>query len=187
MSKPGELLREPPPANETPDVIYLPPPANDPAPKRKNGRAISTKPGSQISRRPKVKDPRDARLDIRCRAAIRAKAEACAEAAGISVAGYVEALIDGAPGPRVHRNPSEQMKLLAQIRAERGKQGSNLNQCGHGINEIRIIASEGAGRDRLTELLEAMYGLYCETIREHRATNAQLEYALGLRPDDDDY
>jgi hypothetical protein len=121
----------------------------------------------------------------RCTTAQRAQAEA--EAIGISLNGYVRRKLFGTAGPRVHRKPTEQMKLLAQIRAERGKQGSNLNQCGHGINEIRIIASEGAGRDRLTELLEAMYDLYCETIREHRAANAKLEYALGLRPDDDDY
>ena len=188
MSKPGELVREAPPASEAPEIIYLPPPANDPipdnpAPTRKNGRAVSTKPGSQISRRRTVKDPRSARLDIRCTPAIRAKAEAAAQAAGISVAGYVEALIDGAPGPRVHRNPSEEIKLWAQTRGEMSKRGGNLNQAVRSIHEIRRLASDGEYRDRLIDLLEEAMDLLRPAVAENRATCAAIDWRLGLRPD----
>jgi hypothetical protein len=190
MSKPGELDRDPPPASEAPDIIYLPPPANDqapgnPPPQRKNGRAISTKPGSQISRRRMVKDPRDARLDIRCTTALRAKAEAAAEAAGLSVAGYVEGLIDGAPGPRVHRRATLEIQELVRIHGGQSKRGGNLNQCAKNLNIIRRLAEEaGISREHF-EMIAGMLDLYREAIAENNATCAEIRCALGMRSDDD--
>jgi hypothetical protein len=195
MSKPGELVREAPPASEAPDIIPLPAPANDPAandpaPKRKNGRAISAKPGSQISRRRPVKDPRSARFELRCTPAVLAKLYRKSEAAGLSASAFVCALIDdGNPGPRARRRASEATRLNAQMRAEMSKRGGNLNQCAKNHNIIGRVASEGAGCERLTEMVAEMIELYRETIAEHRATCAEIERALGLRPadpDDDD-
>jgi hypothetical protein len=138
--------------------------------------------GRHFGPRP-VDDPRSARLDIRCTPAVRAKAEAAAQAAGISVAGYMAVLINGQPGPRTHRNPSEATKLLAQLRGEMGKRGSNLNQGARALNEIAIAAGEGEGRDRLAERIEDMVELYRQAIAEHRECTAAIMRALGLRPD----
>src|SRR5262249_21860996 len=129
------------------------------------------------------KDPRSERLQIRCTPTIRAKAEAAALAAGISLSGFVETLIAGAPGPRVHRNPSEEIKLLAQMRAEMSKRGGNLNQASRSVNEIRILADEGERRGRLIELLDEAMELLRPAVAENRATCAELDRLLGLRPD----
>jgi hypothetical protein len=195
MSEPDDLA-QPPRGDEAwggelPAIIHLPDQSQpEPSPEpalslRRNGRAVSTKPGSQISRRRKVKDPRSARLDIRCRPAVRAKAEAGALAAGISVAGYVEGLIDDAPAPRVHRRATVEVQELARMRAEQSKRGGNLNQCSKNLNIIRRLAGEGATRDRLTEMIAEMLDLYRGAIAEVDATCAELDRALGLRPGDD--
>jgi hypothetical protein len=172
-----------PPAAQAPDVIHLPdltaPPPN--SAERKTGRR-----GRHFGPRP-VDDPRSARLDIRCTPLVRGKAEAAAKAVGISVAGYVAALIDGDPGPRVHRTPSEATRLLAQLRGEMGKRGSNLNQGARALNEIAILAGQGEGRDRLVELIEDMAELHRQAIAEHRECTAAIMRALGLRPDADHY
>lgn len=126
---------EPAPAREAPDVIPLPdlsqfPPSPPPAAGRHTGRMK----GRHFGPRP-VADPRSARLDFRCRPATRTKAEAGAQAAGLSVAGYVEALIDGAPGPRAHRSkPGPDAASEARIVAALGRSGSNLNQLLRQVN-----------------------------------------------------
>ena len=173
------LHGEAPPAARTPAVIelpYLPPPA--PATPQKRGRHFGPRP---------VANPRSARLDIRCTPAVRAKAEAAAKAQGISVAGYVESLIDDHPGPRVHRSPSEATKLLAQILGQMGKRGSNLNQAARSLNEINLVSQDGEGRDRLANLIEDMMELHRQAIAEHRECVAAIMRALGLRPDADHY
>jgi hypothetical protein len=186
MSKPLDLVREAPPASEAPEVIYLPPPpANDPVPMRKNGRAISSKPGSQISRRRTVKDPRSARLQIRCTPQTQEKAEAASIAAGLSISGWVCSLIDGTPGPRVRRRVTLEIQELARMRAEQSKRGGNLNQCAKQLHIIGRLAGEGIGGDELKAMIAEMIELYRAAIAEVHATCGELDRALGLHPDDD--
>jgi len=177
-------LDDDPSAAQDPGVIYLPHLPPPPEPTAAEPR--TPRRGRHFGPRP-VADPRSARLDIRCTPAVRAKAEAAATAAGISVAGYVAALINGQPGPRAHRNPSEATKMLAQLRGEMGKRGSNLNQGARALNEISILAGEGSGHDRLAELVEEMVALHRQAIGEHRECVAAIMRALGLRPDADHY
>ena len=182
MSEPEIVgFEEAAPGSQAPDVIYLPQlPPIEPAPAtpRKRGRHFGPRP---------VADPRSARLDIRCTPAVRAKAEASAQAEGISVAGYVAALIDGRPGPRTHRNPSEATKMLSQILGQLGKCGSNLNQGARALNEINLAAGDGEGSDRLADRIEEMTELHRLSIAEHRECVAAIMRALGLRPDADHY
>jgi hypothetical protein len=172
-----------PSAAQAPAVIHLPhlPPPAAPTPAGRTSRQ-----GRHFGPRP-VDDPRNARLDIRCTPAVRAKAEAAASAAGISVAGYVAALIDGQPGPRVHRTPSEATKVLAQLRGEMGKRGGLLNQGARALNAVAILAGEGTNRDHLAERIEDMAELHRQAIAEHRECTAAIMRALGLRPDADHY
>jgi hypothetical protein len=96
------------------------------------------------------------------------------------------ALIDGAPGPRVHRNPSEYQKLLVQLRAEMGKNGSNLNQGAKSLHEIRLaVVMDGITEGRLLDLLDDMAEQHRQAIEDHRRAAAAVERALGLRPDAD--
>jgi hypothetical protein len=165
------------------ELPYLPAPAGYERPRPKQRE---TRRGRHFGPRP-VKDPRSARLDIRCTPAVRAKAEAAAAAVGLSVAGYVETLITGQPGPRVHRNPNEATKLLSQILSQLGKSGSNLNQGTRALNEINIAAGDGENRDRLAERIDDMAELHRQAIAEHRECVGAILRALGLRPDADHY
>ncbi|HTV87773.1 MAG TPA: hypothetical protein VME41_02045 [Stellaceae bacterium] len=178
-------LEAPAPA---PVIVPVAPPA-DPVPPveetRRQRNGVGRR-GRHFGPRP-VDDPRSARLDIRCTPAVRAKAKAAAKAAGISVAGYVAALIDGEPGPRVHRVPSEATKLLAQLRGEMGRRGSNLNQSARALNEVAIAARDGEGRDRLAERIGDIAELLRQAIAEHRECTAAIMRGLGLRPDADHY
>jgi hypothetical protein len=161
---------------------HLPGPADHVPQPRKS----ETRRGRHLGPRPVI-DPRSARLDLRCTPAVRAKAEAAARAAGVSVAGYVASLIDGQPGPRTHRSPSEATKLLAQILGQMGKRGSNLNQGVRALHQINIVAGEGETRDRLAELIDELAAQHRQAIDEHRECVAALLRALGLRPDADHY
>jgi len=141
--------------------------------------------GRHFGPRP-VADPRSARLEFRCTPAVRAKASAAAKAAGLSVAGYICALIDGQPGPRAHRNPDALVKIGARLAAQMGKGGSNLNQGARVLNRIAIAADEGAGRDRLADLLDEMAELHRQAIDEQRACLAAvMRDLLAMRPGDD--
>lgn len=173
------------PAGYDPATIQLPhlPPPADFIPQQ---RKSETRRGRHFGPRPVI-DPRSARLDLRCTPAVRAKAEAAARSAGMSVAGYVASLIDGQPGPRTHRSPSEAMKLLSQILAQMGKRGSNLNQGIRALHQINIVAGEGETRDRLAELIDDLAERHRQAIDEHRECAAAILRALGLRPDADNY
>jgi len=135
MSAPPRDFTEPAPAREAPDTIHLPdlsqfPPSPPPPAGRHTGRMK----GRHFGPRP-VADPRSARLQIRCTPATQEKAEAAAKEAGISLSGYVCALIDGAPGPRVHRSkPGPDAAAKAQIVAALGRSGNNLNQLLRQVN-----------------------------------------------------
>lgn len=164
----------------------MPPPA-DPAPKKARRQKGETRGGRHFGPRPVI-DPRSVRLDMRCTPAVRAKAETAAKDAGISVAGYIAALIAGQPGPRTHRSPNEATQRLAQILAQMGKRGSLLNQGIRALHQINIAAGEGQGRDRLAELIDDLAERHFrEAIAEHRECVSAIMRALGLRPDADHY
>jgi Mobilization protein NikA len=184
MSDDLDPFTEPPPASEAPAMIHLPPLA--PPTGRETGtalgEAIKPRKGRHFGPRP-VADPRSARFEMRCTPALLEKARAQAKAAGISVAGYVEGLIDGAAGPRVHRNVTELEKRVAQLRAEMGKSGSNLNQTAKAHNEIRTIAAlDGLSAARLAQLDE-QGALLRQAIADHREACAAIMVFFGMRPD----
>jgi hypothetical protein len=181
MSERAEFVREAPPATEAPEIIELPPPA----PLRRNGRAVSTKPGSQISRRRKVEDPRSERIDLRVTPRQRAGIKAAAADAGLSMAAFICERTLGGTAPRAQRRASEAMKALAQTRGEMSRRGGNLNQCAKNLNIIGRLAGEGTGDGRLHEMVAEMLELYRAAIAENRATCALIDRALGLRPADD--
>jgi hypothetical protein len=185
MSGPEIVVPDDAPPGYDPKTIrlpHLPPPAEYQPQRRRKGEAR----GRHFGARP-VDDPRSARLDLRCTPAVRAKAEAAAKAAGISVAGYVASLIEGQPGPRTHRQPSEATKLLSQTLAQLGKSGSNLNQGIRALHQINIVAGDGETRDRLAELIDELAERHRAAIAEHRECVAAILRALGLRPDADHY
>jgi Mobilization protein NikA len=109
----------------------------EPAPATRKPRRRGGGAGRHFGPRP-VDDPRSARLEIRCTPALRAKTVTGAGEAGLSLAGYVCKRLGEAPGPRVHRKPSEATKVLAQILAQLGWRGSNLNQIAHRFNMLDI-------------------------------------------------
>jgi hypothetical protein len=186
----NDTLREAPPSSEAPAVIPLPPPVEPERAERvlrRNGRLVSTKPGSQVSRRRRVKDPKDRVISFRCTDAEYEMFETRATAAGLAIGPYLRLRETGNPGPRAQRKPSEAVKLLAQLVGQMGKRGSNLNQGARALNQINIVAGDGEGRDRLAELIEEMAALHREAITEHRECVAAVMRALGLRPDADHY
>jgi hypothetical protein len=58
----------------------------------------------------------------------RAQVEARADAAGLSLGGYIRSLLLAAPLMRSRRRPSIQVLALARLLAELNKIGSNINQ-----------------------------------------------------------
>jgi hypothetical protein len=176
------LARDP----NTIELPYLPSP-EQPVAVRRNGRLVSTKPGSQVSRRPRVPDPKSRVITFRCTAEEYAVFEARAAAANLAIGPYLRQREMGTPGPRAHRNPSEATKLLSQLLGQLGKSGSNLNQATRALHQINIAAGEGEGRDRLAEQIEDLAERHREAIAEHRECVAAILRALGLRPDADHY
>jgi hypothetical protein len=175
---------ETPPASQAPSIIYLP---HVPPPAARAPAGRGTRRGRHFGPRP-VADPLDAWLPpTRCTKAQRRQADTEAATAGMSLNGYVRLKMFGNAGPRVHRNPSEAMKLLAQLRGEMGRRGSNLNQGARALNEIAILAGDGEGSDRLVERIDDMTELHRQAIAEHRECVAAIMRALGLRPDADHY
>ena len=172
------------PASQAPEIIYLPhlPPLADPVPA---GRQ-ETRRGRHYGPRP-VDDPRSAWLTTRTTPEFLAKVRADATAAGLPLSDYLHVRLGGGPSPRARRQPTESMKLLAQILGQMGKRGSNLNQGARALNEINLAAGEGEGRDRLAERIEDMAELHREALAEHRECIAAIMRALGLRPDADHY
>lgn len=182
-------LTEARPATEAPAVIHLPDLAPEPVPppaKRKNGRAVSIKPGSQISRRRCVDDPRSTRIDLRVTPAQKAGITVGAENAGLSVAAFICLRTLGKTPPRAVRRASVEVGELARLRYEQSKRGGNLNQCAKNLNIIGRLAEEGTGCERLAEMVAEMLDLYREAIAEVDRAGKEIERALGPRPVDDD-
>jgi len=68
------------------------------------------------------------RVTFRLLPAERASVEARADAAGLSLGGYIRSLLFAAPLMRSRRRPSIQVLTLARLLAELNKIGSNINQ-----------------------------------------------------------
>ncbi|WP_130471933.1 plasmid mobilization protein [Candidatus Magnetaquicoccus inordinatus] len=74
-------------------------------------------------------------------AAEKAEIEEKAARAGLSVSGYLRALVFGkdAPQPRGARRPAVEKELLVRLLGEIGKIGSNVNQIAHVANQGRGV------------------------------------------------
>jgi hypothetical protein len=179
MSETPESFQEAPPASEAPDKIYLPPPADDAPGSGRMGRK-----GRHFGPRP-VRDPRNAWLTTRTTPEFLATVQADAKAAGLPLSDYMHIALGGSRSPRARRTPTELAKALAQLAAQMGKPGSNLNQGARALNQIRLAAViDGASRDRLAELIDDMAELHRQAIAEHRDCLAAIMQHLGMRPDD---
>ena len=83
--------------------------------------------GSETRQRPHV-------AQMRVTAEERAQLEAAAERAGLSVGAFMRQQCLGTPGPRATRRPPVERAALAQLLAQLGKCGSNLNQIARALN-----------------------------------------------------
>lgn len=94
----------------------------------------ATKPRSQ-------KRERQGRAICFVNAAEKAAIEEKAARAGLSVSGYLRALIFGknSPQPRGARRPMVEKELLVRLLGELGKIGSNVNQIAHVANQGRGV------------------------------------------------
>jgi hypothetical protein len=111
---------------------------------------------------------RDAdRLTIRLLPEERARIEAEAREAGLSLASHARAKVLGNPGPRARRMPSVNAELLARAIAQLNKAGSNLNQIAHAMNTARLVGSAG------------MAGLNHQTLSDVRQAVAEIRTAVG--------
>lgn len=123
-----------------------------------------TRSGSETRRR-------DKRLLVRLDADELAKVSAGAEAAGLTLASYAREKILSAPDRKPSRRARPDAALLAQVLAQLGRVGSNLNQIARALN---------SGDRRLIGELQAsgkvIQGLAFLTMR-----------ALGFQPNADHY
>jgi hypothetical protein len=99
---------------------------------------------------------------MRCTQAEFAQLEAAAERAGLPVGAFMRQQCLGAPGPRAARRPPVERAALAQLLAQLGKCGSNLNQIARVLN---------SGGDEPEDIPAA--------ITEFRAVCAEIMRALG--------
>ena len=99
---------------------------------------------------------------MRCTPAEYAQLEAAAESAGLHIGPFMRMQCLGTPGPRAARRPPVERAALAQILAQLGKCGSNLNQIARELNR---------GRDTPADIPEA--------IAEFRAVCADIVRVLG--------
>lgn len=98
-------------------------PADAPAPRK--GRS-----GSQKRQRAKL-------AGMACTPEERAQLEAAAERAGMTLSSYMRLKCFGTAGPRAMRRPPVERAALAQLLAQLGKCGSNLNQIARALNRGR--------------------------------------------------
>ena len=69
----------------------------------------------------------------------RAKAEADANAQGLSLSGHARALLMGDVTPRTPRRPARDVAELARLSGQLGKVGSNLNQLAHLGHQRQLV------------------------------------------------
>jgi hypothetical protein len=155
-------------------IIQLPDqsqPEPAPPPPRQGPRRSGKMKGRHFGPRP-VADPRSARLQIRCTPRTQQKALAAAQAEGLSVSGYVCALIDGTPGPRAHRaKASPDEAAQARILAGLGRSGNNLNQLLQKVNSYDF-----RGHPELLEMHAAMKAAHTA----HHELVAAIKAELGV-------
>lgn len=173
MSEPHDLVQEAPSASAAPEVIYLPPPSNDPAPRPgpQPGRHTGRMKGRHFGPRP-VADPRSERFELCCTPALLESLRAKAKAAGLSASAYLCALIDGDPGPRAHRSkPSPDAATVAQIMAALGRSGNNLNQLLRKVN-----STDFRGAPELMDMYAEMKAAHAA----HHELVAAIKAELGI-------
>lgn len=91
-------------------------------------RARSVRTSAPWGGRPRVENPKDRRLNLRCTAAQYAEADQAATRAGLSLGAFLRAKAFGTPGPRAARRPPVEVAELARLLGQIGKLGSNVNQ-----------------------------------------------------------
>ena len=89
--------------------------------------AEASRSGSETRQRPLV-------ARMRCTPAEHAQLEAGAERAGMSVGAFMRHQCLGNAGPRAARRPPVERAALAQLLAQLGKCGGNLNQIARALN-----------------------------------------------------
>ncbi len=105
---------------------------------------------------------------MRCTPAEYAQLEAAAERAGLTIGAFMRAQCLGTAGPRAARRPPVERAALAQLLAQLGKCGSNLNQIARVLN---------SGGEEPAELPAA--------IADFRTVCADIMRALGREYGDD--
>jgi hypothetical protein len=148
-------------AGGIPAIIHLPD-QSQPPPEKKRGRHFGMR---------RVKDPRSARIDLRVTPAQRDAMHAAARDAGLSVAALICRQTLGNEGPRTRRKPTVDVVVLAQLLAQIGRIGSNLNQIAHRLNEYDFAGEP--------ELL-AMRTEHRAILAQHQAVYDAILAALGV-------
>ena len=112
---------------------------------------------------------RQAAIRLRVTDDERAAIESRAERAGLTVAGYLRAVVFGkdTPQPRAARRATIEAATLQRLLAELGKIGSNLNQIARRLNQ---------GKDDIPA------PIFAELAAELRAALRELLQALGKEP-----
>jgi hypothetical protein len=104
-------------------------------------------------------------IGFRANAAERAELEAAAERVGLTLGSYIRARALAKPATRATRRPTVEQAALAQLLAQLGKCGSNLNQMARVLN---------SGGDVPRDIPEAL--------ADFRAACADIMRALGREP-----
>ncbi len=97
-------------------------------------------------------------IGVRVNPEERAEIENAASAAGLSLASYMRELVLNAPQTKKPRKPSIERAALAQILAQVGKIGSNINQIARRLNQGKGVGLErlGAALDDVAEIKNAI-------------------------------
>lgn len=91
--------------------------------------------------RKRVKDSRDALINLRCTYHEREAIKGAADEAGLSVGAFLRLLALGDAGPRAVRKPPIERAELARLHGELGKIGSNVNQIAKAVHMTRNLPS----------------------------------------------
>lgn len=106
-------------------------------------------------------------VQIRCTAAEHAQLQEAAERAGLTIGAFVRQRCLGSAGPRAVRRPPVERAALAQLLAQLGKCGSNLNQIARVLN---------SGGDTPSDITAA--------IDDFRAAVGDIMQVMGRAPHD---